>query len=89
MLAGSPKLLLIDEPTEGLAPMIVDELFELFELTAGLAREGIPIVLVEQNVQRAVALTHRYYLIERGQVTAEGHSDDRAERDELVRRRGV
>ena len=86
VLAGSPKLLLIDEPTEGLAPMIVDELFELM---AGLAREGIPIVLVEQNVQRAIALTHRYYLIERGQVTAEGRSDDRAERDALLRRLGV
>ncbi|HZX81963.1 MAG TPA: hypothetical protein VFF19_00260 [Reyranella sp.] len=46
-------------------------------------------MLVAQNVQRAITLTHRYDLIERGQVTAEGHSDDRAERDELVRRRGV
>jgi branched-chain amino acid transport system ATP-binding protein len=46
-------------------------------------------VLVEQNVQRAIALTDRYYLIERGQVTAQGRSDDRAERDALLRRLGV
>lgn len=86
VLAGAPKLLLIDEPTEGLAPMIVDELFELM---AQLAREGIPIVLVEQNVQRAIALTQRYYLIERGQVTAQGRSDDAAQRDELMERLSV
>ena len=81
VLAGAPKLLLIDEPTEGLAPMIVDELFELM---AGLARDGIPIVLVEQNVQRAIALTQRYYLIERGQVTAQGDSTNAAHRADLL-----
>ena len=86
VLAGAPKMLLIDEPTEGLAPMIVDELFELM---ASLAREGIPIVLVEQNVKRAIALTQRYYLIERGQVIAEGRSDDAAHRDELLAKLSV
>ena len=69
VLAGAPRLLLIDEPTEGLAPIIVDELFALI---AALAREGTPIVLVEQNVHRAIQLTTRHYLIERGQVTFEG-----------------
>ena len=71
MLAGAPRLLLIDEPTEGLAPMIVEELF----LVIGqLAREGIPIVLVEQNVRRAIRPTTRYYLIERGRVVAQQRS---------------
>ena len=86
VLAGAPKLLLIDEPTEGLAPMIVDELFELM---AGLARDGIPIVLVEQNVQRAIALTERYYLIERGQVTAQGDSANAAHRADLLEKLSV
>ena len=86
VLAGAPKLLLIDEPTEGLAPMIVDELFELM---AGLARDGIPIVLVEQNVQRAIALTQRYYLIERGQVTAQGDSANAAHRADLLEKLSV
>ncbi|MDG0853822.1 MULTISPECIES: ABC transporter ATP-binding protein [Roseateles] len=86
VLAGAPKLLLIDEPTEGLAPMIVDELFELM---AGLARDGIPIVLVEQNVQRAIALTQRYYLIERGQVTAQGDSTNAAHRADLLEKLSV
>ncbi|MFN3737648.1 ABC transporter ATP-binding protein [Hydrogenophaga sp.] len=86
VLAGAPRLLLIDEPTEGLAPIIVDELFELI---AALAREGTPIVLVEQNVHRAIKLTTRHYLIERGQVTFEGDSSVPAEREALLARISV
>lgn len=86
VLAGAPRLLLIDEPTEGLAPIIVDELFELI---AALAREGTPIVLVEQNVHRAIQLTTRHYLIERGQVTFEGDSRVPSERDALLARISV
>lgn len=69
VLVGEPKLLLIDEPTEGLAPMIVDELFTLI---GNLARDGTPIVLVEQNVHRAVALVQRFYVLERGTVVLDG-----------------
>ena len=86
VLAGSPRLLLIDEPTEGLAPIIVDELFELI---SELSREGTPIVLVEQNVHRAIRLTTRHYLIERGQVVAEGNSSDPGDREALMGRISV
>lgn len=86
VLAGAPRLLLIDEPTEGLAPIIVDELFALI---AALAREGTPIVLVEQNVHLAIQLTTRHYLIERGQVTFEGDSRVPSERDALLARISV
>ena len=86
VLAGDPRLLLIDEPTEGLAPMIVDELFALM---AQLARDGIPILLVEQNVRRAVALTHRFYVLERGQVVSEGRGDSQADREALFERIAV
>ena len=86
VLAGAPRLLLLDEPTEGLAPIIVDELFALI---AALAREGTPIVLVEQNVHRAIQLTTRHYLIERGQVTFEGDSRVPSERDALLARISV
>jgi branched-chain amino acid transport system ATP-binding protein len=78
VLVGEPKLLLIDEPTEGLAPLIVDEIFEIL---GALRAEGVPIILVEQNVTRALQLTDRYYAIERGQVVAEGSAkspEDRA-----------
>jgi branched-chain amino acid transport system ATP-binding protein len=86
VLAGEPRLLLIDEPTEGLAPMIVDELFALM---AGLARDGIAIVLVEQNVKRAVELTVRHYAIERGQVVLQGRAADAADRAALFERLAV
>ncbi len=77
VLVGAPKLLLIDEPTEGLAPKIVDEIFVLME---GLRRDGIPILLVEQNMQRAVGLTQRFYVLERGAVVLEGRGDHEADR---------
>lgn len=86
VLTGRPRLLLIDEPTEGLAPMIVDELFALMRT---LAAEGIAIILVEQNVHAALALTHRFYLVERGQVTYSGQADDSASREELIERISV
>ena len=86
VLVGAPRLLLIDEPTEGLAPIIVEELFSLI---GQLAREGIPIVLVEQNVHRAVQLTTRYYMIERGQVVAQGDSSTAVGRAALLARMSV
>ena len=81
VLAGEPKLLLIDEPTEGLAPMIVDEIFQLMD---GLPRNGVPIVLVEQNVRRAIELTTRFYAIERGQVVLAGESSSAGDRHALM-----
>lgn len=85
VLVGEPKLLLIDEPTEGLAPMIVDELFTLI---GSLASEGIPIVLVEQNVNRAIALVNRFYMLERGAVVLDGGAND-ADRSALMERLAV
>ncbi len=85
VLVGEPKLLLIDEPTEGLAPMIVDELFTLI---GDLAREGTPIVLVEQNVHRAVALVQRFYVLERGTVVLEG-KNSYADKSALMERLAV
>lgn len=85
VLVGEPKLLLIDEPTEGLAPMIVDELFTLI---GNLAGEGIPIVLVEQNVNRAIALVNRFYMLERGSVVLDGGANV-ADRSALMERLAV
>ncbi len=76
VLVGTPRLLLIDEPTEGLAPKIVDEIFALMD---GLRRDGIPILLVEQNMHRAVSLTQRFYVLERGTVVMQGRGDNAAD----------
>lgn len=82
VLVGAPKLLLIDEPTEGLAPMIVDEIFATVER---LRTEGIAILMVEQNVYRALDAATRFYALERGQVIAQGSASSRGDREALMK----
>jgi branched-chain amino acid transport system ATP-binding protein len=72
-LVGSPKLILIDEPTEGLAPMIVRDIFQTIHT---LRSQGIAILLIEQNVHNALTVCDRFYAIERGQVVLEGQAND-------------
>jgi len=86
VLVGNPKLLLIDEPTEGLAPMVVADIFRLME---ELKSQGIAILLIEQNIHKAIHLCERHYVIERGRVVLEGNSQDLEERKELIRRVSV
>jgi branched-chain amino acid transport system ATP-binding protein len=69
-LMGEPRLILFDEPSLGLAPVVVDEMFRIIE---GLNREaGITIVLVEQNVAQSLAMAHRGYVLESGRVVLSG-----------------
>ena len=68
-LVGRPKLLLLDEPAEGIQPNIVD-LIE--DAVAKLPARGVAVLLVEQNVAFAVAVCNRYYMVERGTVVAQG-----------------
>jgi len=77
-LVGSPQLLLIDEPSEGLAPMVVEEIYGVL---TELRNEGIAILLVEQNIKRALTIVDRFYLIQRGKVmlSGEGHSPESCE----------
>jgi branched-chain amino acid transport system ATP-binding protein len=72
-LVGSPKLLLVDEPSEGLAPMVVNEIFESL---ARMRDAGIALLLVEQNVRRASAISSSCYVIEKGQVIKHGAPAD-------------
>ena len=81
VLTGRPRLLLIDEPTEGLAPIIVQELVALMQ---GLAQEGQAILLVEQNIHLALKLSQRFYLMERGQIELSGQSNDDTARTQLL-----
>jgi branched-chain amino acid transport system ATP-binding protein len=68
-MAAKPRMLLLDEPSLGLAPLLVDEVFELVQqLHAG----GTSILLVEQNAQRAVGLADRSYVLRSGRVVLEG-----------------
>jgi branched-chain amino acid transport system ATP-binding protein len=68
-LMAKPKLLMMDEPSQGLAPLLVTELFGII---SKINEEGISILLVEQNAQRALRLAHRAYVLENGRITREG-----------------
>lgn len=68
-----PRLLLMDEPSVGLAPTLVDEVFELI---AALNRDGLAILVIEQNAKRALEASRRGYVLRAGRVTAEGPSQD-------------
>lgn len=80
-LMGHPKLLMLDEPSMGLAPIIIEELFEkIIEIN----RAGTPVLLVEQNATLALKSSDRAYIIERGNITLSGDSKELL-RDERVR----
>ena len=81
-LMSRPRILLMDEPSVGLAPLVVDEIFNIIrELNA----EGVTILLVEQNAHMALNLAHKFYLIEGGEITFSG-SPGEIEEDEVIRR---
>jgi branched-chain amino acid transport system ATP-binding protein len=84
-LMGNPELLLLDEPSEGLAPLVVDHLREQI---ARLKREGLTILLAEQNVDFSLALAERVYVLEKGSIRftgpAERLRDDESLRHELL-----
>lgn len=78
----NPKLLMLDEPSLGLAPIIVEEMFELISKVSG---EGISILIVEQNLVQALGVAQRAYIMETGHIVMEGLSQDLM-KDEGVRR---
>ena len=72
-LMSKPKLLLLDEPSFGLAPIMVQQMFEMIE---GINKQGVTVLLVEQNVRAAMELAQRAYVIENGRIVGEGKGDD-------------
>ena len=72
-LMASPKLLLLDEPSLGLAPLIVRDIFEIIKQ---INKDGVTVLLVEQNAQMALQIAHRGYVLETGRVTLEGPASD-------------
>ncbi len=72
-LMSRPRLLLLDEPSMGLAPLIVEK---IFEIVAGVARSGVTILLVEQNARMALETCQRAYVMESGEITLTGPARD-------------
>ena len=72
-LMSKPKLLLLDEPSMGLAPILVDEIFEIIKK---ISSSGTTILLVEQNAYKALSIANRAYILETGEVTKSGNAKD-------------
>jgi branched-chain amino acid transport system ATP-binding protein len=72
-LMSCPKLLMLDEPSFGLAPILVEHMFEMVEK---INQMGVTILLVEQNIQAALNLAHRAYLLENGRIVGQGNLTD-------------
>jgi len=81
-LMSRPKLLLMDEPSLGLAPLVVEE---IFRIVTELHKDGVSIFLVEQNAHMALKVAQHFYLMEQGKVTFSGNPGSLAE-DEVIRR---
>jgi branched-chain amino acid transport system ATP-binding protein len=71
-LMGRPRLVMFDEPSLGLAPAIVQE---MFRIVRRLNEEGLTILLVEQNVTASLKIAHRAYVLENGRIELEGSGD--------------
>jgi branched-chain amino acid transport system ATP-binding protein len=78
----NPKLLLLDEPSQGLAPLIVQE---VFRIVVEARKEGISVLLVEQNVRAAVAIADRAYVLDDGHIVWSGAADEFGKDEERVR----
>jgi branched-chain amino acid transport system ATP-binding protein len=72
-LMSNPRLLILDEPSTGLSPLLVGQVFRSLEK---LGREGTTVLLLEQNVRHALALCHRGYILENGRIVKEGKSKE-------------
>ena len=81
VLMSKPQLLLLDEPSMGLAPIMVERIFEVIK---AIAAEGIAIVLVEQNVRQALSLTQRAYVMDTGTITLSGMASELLNNPEVI-----
>ena len=72
-MMARPRLILLDEPSEGIMPVLVDEMFALF---ARMKRAGTTILLVEQNVERALSVSDRAYILDQGHIVHQGSAAD-------------
>lgn len=79
-LMSRPKLLMLDEPSMGLAPLLVEQIFEIVKELHG---SGVTVLLVEQNAQMALSIADRAYVLETGTITMEGAAKDLLHNDQV------
>jgi branched-chain amino acid transport system ATP-binding protein len=81
-LMSRPKIMLLDEPSMGLAPMFVSSIFSIIK---EINKAGTTVLLVEQNARMALAITNRAYIIETGRIVASGTGEELAKSDEIIK----
>jgi len=79
-MIAKPKAILLDEPSEGIMPVLVEEMFELF---AKLKQQGLTILLVEQNVQKALKISDRAYILDQGEIVFQDTAQNLLNNDEI------
>ena len=79
----NPKLLILDEATEGLAPLICDEIWTVIRQ---LKQQGLSILIVDKNLQTLLNIADRYYMLEKGQLVSSGNAQDLAVDQDLQAR---
>ena len=79
-LMSRPKLLLLDEPSLGLAPLLVEKIFEIIQ---SINREGMTVLLIEQNAWQALNISHRGYVLETGCVSVSGAASELLHNDHV------
>ena len=77
-LMGRPKLLLLDEPSLGLSPLLVEQIFEMIQ---AINRQGTTVFLVEQNARKTLGLAHHGYLLQKGEIVGAGTARELADSD--------
>ena len=79
-LMSKPKIILMDEPSMGLSPILVNEIFDIIR---AVSESGTTVLLVEQNAKKALAIADRAYVLETGKIVLEGNAKDRLEDDSI------
>jgi branched-chain amino acid transport system ATP-binding protein len=72
-MAAHPKMIMLDEPSEGIMPKLVDEMFEYFD---GLKKKGVTLLLVEQSVEHALTIADRVYIMDQGEIVHQSLASD-------------
>ena len=81
-LMSRPKILILDEPSMGLSPLLVKEIFEIIK---AVNESGVTVLLVEQNAKRALSISDRAYVLETGRIVKEGKASELLE-DEAIKK---
>ena len=79
-LMSKPKIILMDEPSMGLSPILVNEIFDIIR---SVSESGTTVLLVEQNAKKALSIADRAYVLETGKIVLEGNAKDLLEDDSI------